>query len=183
MCTYYYLHYHHVQPCMRDIEYSLQYVFCENATYVPSIPSPSSPPTKRKTGSSHSGSGRSGRASSSSTSGSRSSNAASSSSSSSAAQQSPDYVQQPCAALIYAPEYNMADGSMIDYANPCATGGCLVSPGCTAGSCRLEDLGGRWICCQCFRGGNTFRWCAHPMKKVPDTMCYHVVCEHCCADS
>lgn len=77
----------------------------------------------------------------------------------------------------------MADGSMIDYANPCATGGCLVSPGCTAGSCRLEDLGGRWICCQCFRGGNTFRWCAHPMKKVPDTMCYHVVCEHCCADS
>ncbi|KAF7538129.1 hypothetical protein G7054_g3136 [Neopestalotiopsis clavispora] len=152
---------------------------------VPSVPSPSSPPTKRKSSSSgNGGTGRSGRASSSSTSGSRSSAAtASSSSAAQQQQQQPEYVQQPCAALIYAPEYNMAEGSMIDYANPCATGGCLVSPGCTSGSCRLEDLGGRWICCQCYRGGNTFRWCAHPMKKVPDTMCYHVVCENCCADS
>lgn len=165
MCTYYYLHYHHTHPCTRDVEYTLQYDCCENATMVRSIPSPSSPIGNANTSN-----------------GDRPS-APRSSSSATASAQAPEYVQQPCASLMYAPEYNLAEGSMIDYANPCATGGCLMSPGCSSGTCRLEDLGGRWVCCRCSRGGNTFRWCAHPMKKVPDTMCYHVVCNGCWADS
>ncbi|KAK8124007.1 hypothetical protein PG999_003925 [Apiospora kogelbergensis] len=72
--------------------------------------------------------------------------------------------------------------AVFDYNNPCATGGCLVSQGCGSGQCRLEQLGGRWVCCRCRRGGNAFRWCAHPMRRVPDTLCYHTVCLGCWAD-
>ncbi|KAK8860094.1 hypothetical protein PGQ11_010828 [Apiospora arundinis] len=72
--------------------------------------------------------------------------------------------------------------AVFDYNNPCATGGCLVSQGCGSGQCRLEQLGGRWVCCRCRRGANTFRWCAHPMRRVPDTLCYHTVCLGCWAD-
>lgn len=59
---------------------------------------------------------------------------------------------------------------------------CLTSAQCASGACRLADLGGRWTCCRCRRGGNALRWCAHPMRGVPDTMCYHVVCQGCRAD-
>lgn len=31
-----------------------------------------------------------------------------------------------------------------DYDDPCATGGCLVSPDCSSGGCRVGELGGRW---------------------------------------
>ncbi|ORY71323.1 uncharacterized protein BCR38DRAFT_331126 [Pseudomassariella vexata] len=128
MCTYYYLHYHHLPPCARDIDYAVHYSYCPNSTTERSV-----------------------------------------------------MMQQPCDDLTYAPEFNPIEG--IDYNNPCATGGCLVSQQCSSGGCRLEDLGNRWVCCQCSRGGNTFRWCSHPMKKVPDTLCYHVVCQNCWADS
>lgn len=168
MCIYYYLHYHHVAPCKRDIDYSLQYDFCQNATTVPSIPSPSSPITNSNSRGNRSASASNAAASSSSQPGRDA-----------AAQE--EYVQQPCASLTYASDYSSSE--MIDYNNPCATGGCLLSSECTSGQCRLEDLGGRWVCCHCCRGGNTFRWCAHPMRKVPDTMCYHKVCEGCWADS
>ena len=33
MCFYYYLHYHHIPPCMRDIEHAIHYNFCSDATY------------------------------------------------------------------------------------------------------------------------------------------------------
>ncbi|KAK7959003.1 uncharacterized protein PG986_003857 [Apiospora aurea] len=72
--------------------------------------------------------------------------------------------------------------TVFDYNNPCAAGGCLFSQGCGSGQCRLEQLGGRWVCCRCRRGGNSFRWCAHPMRRVPDTLCYHTVCLGCWAD-
>ena len=72
--------------------------------------------------------------------------------------------------------------TVFDYNDPCATGGCLLSQGCGSGQCRLEQLGGRWVCCRCRRGGNSFRWCAHPMRRVPDTLCYHTVCLGCWAD-
>ena len=91
-------------------------------------------------------------------------------------------LQNPCGELLYAPEYAAAEEGL-DYNNPCAAGGCLVSQPCSSGQCRLEDLGGRWTCCRCSRGGNGFRWCAHPMRKVPDTLCYHVVCQGCWADT
>ncbi|KAI1146339.1 hypothetical protein F4825DRAFT_441023 [Nemania diffusa] len=89
-------------------------------------------------------------------------------------------VQQPCDELTHAPEYNPAIG--IDYINPCATGGCLMSQHCVSGGCRLDELDGRWICCRCNRAGNTFRWCVHPVRKVPDALCYHVVCRNCRMD-
>ncbi|KAK8045729.1 hypothetical protein PG996_013793 [Apiospora saccharicola] len=75
-----------------------------------------------------------------------------------------------------------SSATVFDYNDPCATGGCLFSQGCGSGQCRLEQLGGRWVCCRCRRGGNTFRWCAHPMRRVPDTLCYHQVCLGCRAD-
>ncbi|KAI1110590.1 hypothetical protein F5Y14DRAFT_454907 [Nemania sp. NC0429] len=165
MCTYYYLHYHHVAPCARGVEHAVHYSFCENST-VAAIPnnnnnnnalalrpvSASVPVSMSMSMSMSMGAGPG------------------------------DYqlVQQPCDELTHAPEYDPAVG--IDYANPCATGGCLVSQHCASGGCRLDELGGRWICCRCSRGGNTFRWCVHPMRKVPDALCYHVVCRNCRMD-
>jgi hypothetical protein len=154
MCTYYYLHYHHVAPCARGVEYAVHYSFCENST-MEALPHDNSP--LGLGGSLHLmglGGG--------------------------SAAEEEQLVQQPCDELAHAPEYDPAVG--IDYANPCAAGGCLVSQHCASGGCRLEELGGRWVCCRCSRGGNTFRWCVHPMRKVPDALCYHVVCRNCRID-
>ncbi|KAI1076682.1 hypothetical protein F5B20DRAFT_584102 [Whalleya microplaca] len=142
MCTYYYLHYHHLAPCAREIEYAVQYAFCVNSTYTPAHHHHTRPLGNDE--------GQQG-------------------------------VQQPCEALTYAPECNPTEG--IDYNDPCATGGCLVSQQCSSGGCRLEDLGGSWVCCQCARGGNTYRWCVHPMRKIPDALCYHAVCQNCRSDT
>ncbi|KAI1102544.1 hypothetical protein F4804DRAFT_263669 [Jackrogersella minutella] len=143
MCTYYYLHYHHLAPCTRDIEYALHYSFCANSTFEASGSSPS--------GTTNADGGA----------------------------QDDGWSQQPCESLTYAPEY-LVDG--LDYSNPCAAGGCLISQQCSSGGCRLEDLGGRWVCCQCNRGGNTMRLCIRPLKKIPDALCYHAVCQDCRPD-
>ncbi|KAI6081988.1 hypothetical protein F4821DRAFT_15018 [Hypoxylon rubiginosum] len=134
MCTYYYLHYHHLAPCMRDIEYSIHYCYCANS--IPVAPAPAGDVEQ--------------------------------------------WAQQPCEALVYAAEYDPVEG--FDYGNPCAGGGCLISQQCSSGGCRLEDLGGSWACCQCNRGGNTLRWCVQPMKKIPDALCYHAICQNCRPD-
>jgi hypothetical protein len=42
-----------------------------------------------------------------------------------------------------------------------ATGGCLMSPDCESGACRLTLLGGRWMCCQCGGRGNGETWCEY----------------------
>ncbi|KAI1368118.1 hypothetical protein F5Y08DRAFT_347532 [Xylaria arbuscula] len=177
MCTYYYLHYHHVAPCNKGIEYSVEYVFCPNATvetFSPHSrlsdsnnnnninPSPTSTSPLRPRGTNEQ------------------------------QQEEPHFIQQPCQSLTYAPEYhhNPASGVVFDHGyyaapeSPCATGtgGCLLSQHCVSGGCRLDDLGGRWWCCRCGRGGNTFRWCVHRVRKVPDALCYHVVCRGCRAD-
>ncbi|OTA76863.1 hypothetical protein M434DRAFT_87904 [Hypoxylon sp. CO27-5] len=141
MCTYYYLHYHHLAPCTRDIEYVVHYSFCSNATAEAS--SSSQPSSISTTNAAH----------------------------------CEQLVQQPCEALIYAPEYHSIGG--VDNTDPCASIGCLISQQCSSGGCRLEDLGGSWICCQCNRGGNTLRLCIRPMKKIPDALCYHAVCQNC----
>ncbi len=83
----------------------------------------------------------------------------------------------PCAALVFDP------GQSVDCGNPCALGGCTPSPDCSSGACRLADLNGVWICCQCRRGGNLFRWCGHRMRSSPDTLCYHVCCQSCEPDA
>ncbi|KAK0636395.1 hypothetical protein B0T17DRAFT_80562 [Bombardia bombarda] len=124
MCTYYYLHHHHVSPCNRDIDMVVHYYFCTAALVDPS------------TGSKH-----------------------------------------PCNNVQYDHTQN------VDYTNPCATGGCLASPDCSSGGCRLEQLNGRWTCCKCRRGGNQYRWCHHRSRKSPDTFCYHVVCNDCKASA
>ncbi|TLD19126.1 hypothetical protein PspLS_09875 [Pyricularia sp. CBS 133598] len=85
--------------------------------------------------------------------------------------------RQPCEDLHHDP------WASVDLADLCAAGGCFaVSQECGSGLCRLNDLGGRWACCSCGRGGNTYRWCRHRMKKSPDTFCYHTCCENCTAD-
>ncbi|KAL7786589.1 hypothetical protein V8C43DRAFT_317330 [Trichoderma afarasin] len=66
--------------------------------------------------------------------------------------------------------------------NPCARGNCLISPACSSGTCRLQDLNGRWVCCKCKRGGNIYRSCHHRKKGCPDTFCYHDICENCTPD-
>ncbi|KAI1637590.1 hypothetical protein F4809DRAFT_640449 [Biscogniauxia mediterranea] len=145
MCTYYYLHYHHVAPCARPIDYAVHYTFCGHAA----APAPS---------------------------GNNNNN-----------NNNPDnhhhqQGQSPCAALAYDPASTGAGGMEAAGCAAGETGCCLVSQQCSSGGCRLQDLGGRWTCCRCRRGGNTFRWCVHPMRKVPDTLCYHVVCQDCQAD-
>jgi len=75
--------------------------------------------------------------------------------------------QKPCQALFY----DHGRSGVLDYDNPCASGGCLASPDCSSGACRLEQLNGRWLCCRCGRGGNTQNWCRHPLKRSPDTFC------------
>ncbi|KAL2268906.1 hypothetical protein VTJ83DRAFT_3752 [Remersonia thermophila] len=72
--------------------------------------------------------------------------------------------------------------NQIDYNDPCAIGGCLISPDCHMGVCRVAQLGGRWICCQCGGQGNESRQCMHRMRSSPDTFCYHEICEGCRAD-
>jgi hypothetical protein len=85
-------------------------------------------------------------------------------------------IRVPCANLYFDPSQS------VDYNNPCATGGCLASPDCTSGACRLVELNGHWKCCRCGRGGNRYRWCRHRMRRSPDTFCYHVCCAECTAD-
>ncbi|KAJ0165297.1 hypothetical protein CTA2_11702 [Colletotrichum tanaceti] len=85
--------------------------------------------------------------------------------------------QLPCERVFYDPVQS------IDVDNPCAAGGCLISPDCSSGNCRLQELNGQWICCQCNRGSNSLRWCRQKMKKSPDTFCYHRVCPNCTSDT
>ena len=164
MCTYYYLHYHHVAPCARAVEYEPRYSYCERSTIELTGPagpgsSPLSAVSALSIGSSHTNNSEH------------------------------QLVQQPCEDVRPAIEYSYTNshsgvGDIAgSYNNLCAMGGCLISQHCTSGGCRLEDLGGKWTCCKCQRGGNTYSYCVHPMKKVPDTLCYHVVCQGCWPDA
>ncbi|KAJ6441306.1 AP-2 complex subunit mu-1 [Purpureocillium lavendulum] len=64
----------------------------------------------------------------------------------------------------------------------CPLGKCLVSTRCSTGACRVEDLGGRWACCACGRGGNAYTTCTNRKAGSPDTFCYHNVCATCTPD-
>lgn len=92
MCVYYYLHYHHADPCPKGIEYEVRYTFCANSTMEPMMESPVSNnhghhSTSTSTSSSSSGGGEY------------------------------QLVQQPCNHLTLAPEYDPALG--FDYTNLC----------------------------------------------------------------
>jgi hypothetical protein len=87
-------------------------------------------------------------------------------------------TRQPCANVHRDPTVQ----SVLDPDNLCAGGGCLASPDCSSGACRLAQLGGRWVCCQCGRGANEYRWCRHRPRRSPDTFCYHVCCANCKPD-
>ena len=153
MCTYYYLHYHHVAPCSKGVEYEVQYSFCANATTTFSSPAGVETRRTRQGGQQHH-----------------------------QQQKKPSHPpQKPSQSYTHAPDQYQ---HQYDYnnMNPCATGGCLLSQHCASGGCRLDELGGRWSCCRCGRGGNAFRWCVHRVRKVPDALCYHVVCRGCRAD-
>ncbi|KAK8137350.1 hypothetical protein PG984_005290 [Apiospora sp. TS-2023a] len=169
MCFYYYLHYHHIPPCMRDIEYAIHYNFCADATYS-TIAAHLSPTGEEQSINNTAASNASSANNHSHGTASRSSSSSNNNYYNSSSLTSPTNTASSSSATVF------------DYNDPCATGGCLVSQGCGSGQCRLEQLGGRWVCCRCRRGGNTFRWCAHPMRRVPDTLCYHQVCLGCRAD-
>lgn len=94
--------------------------------------------------------------------------------------------QLACLNTSYHDHHHSNDGThvpVLDLANPCANGGCLASPDCHLGKCRLADLNGLWVCCRCGLGGNRFTSCHHPMKKSPDALCYHRCCETCLPDA
>ncbi|KAI1822757.1 hypothetical protein F4861DRAFT_374776 [Xylaria intraflava] len=163
MCIYYYLHYHHVPPCDRPMEFVVHYSFCPNAkTEAFTSPLSSAVPgaaTEQAHG--HGNSNSNGNSNSDG--------------------DGDGQYQQPCDQLAPAPECDPAMGA--DYTNPCAAGGCLMSQHCASGGCRLEELGGRWSCCRCQRGGNRFRWCMNRVRRVPDALCSHVVCQRCRPDA
>ncbi|RSM10131.1 hypothetical protein CEP52_003739 [Fusarium oligoseptatum] len=96
-----------------------------------------------------------------------------------------------CAAALYdpisgeplAPCDDISDSSPGgDISNPCTMGLCLINPRCKSGACRLEDLGGRWVCCACGRGRNSSYQCLNYQPTAPDTFCYHQICENCTED-
>ncbi|KAK4249848.1 hypothetical protein C7999DRAFT_29717 [Corynascus novoguineensis] len=87
---------------------------------------------------------------------------------------------QPCKYTYFGDDAAMIN--QVDYDDPCATGGCLISPSCESGECRLAQLGGRWACCRCGGRANEYRWCQHRLRASPDTFCYHVCCEACTPD-
>ncbi|TLD11039.1 hypothetical protein PgNI_06605 [Pyricularia grisea] len=160
MCTSYYVHYHHLPTCYRPIDIALEYAFCAAATEATitcsSSSSTSSPTRQQQQGAAAAHDSQDGQQQQ---------------------QQRQRQGRQPCQDLHHDP------WASVDLADPCAAGGCFaVSPECGSGLCRLNDLGGRWACCSCGRGGNTYRWCRHRMKKSPDTFCYHTCCENCTAD-
>lgn len=127
MCTYYYLHHHHIYPCTRDIEFIIHYVYCAAATL-------------------------------------------------------DETSQNQLACPNIADHAQQNGGPGVDFNNPCASGGCLASPDCSLGRCRLQELNGLWKCCRCGLGGNRYPCCHHPMRKSPDTLCYHQCCQDCEAD-
>ncbi|KAJ9138318.1 hypothetical protein NKR19_g7871 [Coniochaeta hoffmannii] len=162
MCTYYYLHHHHIPPCTRDIDIVVHYVFCPSSGTAPaqSVDS-SSPFAPRGTASAPA------KAVAATTTGSSATSEGSSHTAT---------VQTPCSNLYFDPSQS------VDYSDPCASGGCLASPDCSSGACRLEQLSGQWRCCRCGQGGNRYRWCRQRMRRSPDTFCYHVCCGDCTAD-
>jgi hypothetical protein len=168
MCTYYYLHHHHISPCTRDIDIVVHYVFCPAASTIPVQAADYSSPFIAT--------------STASTPVLRAENrgenfpATTSSATSESQDQSQTPVQTPCSKLYFDPSQS------VDYNDPCASGGCLASPDCSSGACRLEQLNGHWACCRCGQGGNRYRWCRHRMRRSPDTFCYHVCCGDCTAD-
>ncbi|KAB5550874.1 hypothetical protein GE09DRAFT_153005 [Coniochaeta sp. 2T2.1] len=156
MCTYYYLHHHHISPCTRDIDIVVHYVFCSAAgTATPQSTDHSSPFSPSSAASAP---------------------AASAKSDTTTTSNSSQAVQTPCSNLYFDPSQS------VDYSDPCASGGCLASPDCSSGACRLDQLNGRWTCCRCGQGGNRYRWCRQRMRRSPDTFCYHVCCGGCTAD-
>lgn len=163
MCTYYYLHHHHITPCTRTIDIVVHYGFCPAATMGTAPSGDSSGPfSTASTSAAETAKETSPGAGSSVTSGFQ--------------DLRQNQVQTPCSNLYFDPSQS------VDYSDPCASGGCLASPNCSSGACRLEQLNGRWTCCLCGRGGNRYRWCRHRMRRSPDTFCYHVCCGDCTAD-
>ncbi|KAH6611665.1 hypothetical protein B0J18DRAFT_375874 [Chaetomium sp. MPI-SDFR-AT-0129] len=90
-------------------------------------------------------------------------------------------VVHPCDAAFFGDDAVLMN--QVDYNDPWYRfGGCLISPDCESGGCRLAQLGGRWACCQCGGRGNEYRWCQHRMRMSPDTFCYHTCCQNCRPD-
>jgi hypothetical protein len=157
MCTYSYYHHHHHPPCQRPLEIFLNWTYCKRAT-------PASPTNNTPT---HSTAGDN--------SNNNNNNGGDNSMAYTTAEAQP---RRPCSRTSYA----HPSAGQIDPLDPCASGGCVASPDCISGVCRLEQLGGCWVCCVCKGTGNGYTWCAHTPVASPDSFCYHVVCANCSKD-
>ncbi|KAK6854896.1 hypothetical protein PG995_009084 [Apiospora arundinis] len=187
MCIYYYLHYHHIPPCVRDIEWAIHYDFCPNSTYLTVHIDPTGHESAEPQGLLAIAFGMAHIPSADTLYQYSSTPARPSSTPVAAAAVFSNNAQynnnnNNNTTQTYSSSSRSGGEAIFDYSDPCTMGGCLVSQGCGSGQCRLEQLGGRWTCCRCRRGGNTFRSCAHTMVRVPDTLCYHAVCLGCWAE-
>ena len=233
MCTYYYLHYHHVHPCGRPTEYQVYYNYCVAA--LAAIATNFPPVTSDMSGHNTSGADfQYGVISSSrnplgspqmtysfppgstgdspyplpgdallqyATSGHHLTSAIISNDDDASANlavvaetgattATPSSLANLCSG--HQAHEGQMDGvmpcpdSLLDTTFPSACGpgspACLKALACTSGTCRLTDLGGRWTCCACGRGGNRYVWCANRNKDAKDTFCYHRICGTCWGD-
>ncbi|KAL0466039.1 hypothetical protein QR685DRAFT_536741 [Neurospora intermedia] len=188
MCTYHYLHHHHIPPCPKDLYFVIHYLFCSDAT-IDFTTGNRQPCSNAIYDDSHLAS----TAMSNSISTLSTSPTSSQSSTSTTCYYSDDGTPFP---IDYTSLYSSTNSMSLsqqqpqhtqpqtmDFNNPCASSTCLTSLECSSGQCRLEQLGGKWTCCRCGGKGNEYAWCkARPglVKGAdPDMVCYHVICAGC----
>ncbi|KAM5356633.1 hypothetical protein ACJ41O_003279 [Fusarium nematophilum] len=66
--------------------------------------------------------------------------------------------------------------------DPCSLDLCQVEERCRDGGCRLDEVGGRWVCCACRGAVDRSTGCLNPRPDDPGTFCCHRICEYCTAD-
>lgn len=191
MCTYYYLHYHHIPPCDRPIEYQVHYNYCVAA--IASLGTAVLTTEQQDTATSNGDNFATPRNPLGSP-----QLAYSRSQSSDVRNINQNYFQYHSSVPITttsSEQCNIAmSGVQLENIIPCpdalpdttfpsgcgpGSPACLEALPCASGSCRLTDLGGRWRCCVCGRGGNKYIWCANRNKEARDTFCYHRICGTC----
>ena len=189
MCTYHYLHHHHIPPCPKDLYFVIHYLFCPDATI--DLNTGNRQPCNNATyDDSHlAASDMSSSMMSNSMSTMSTSPTSSQSSASTTSYYSNDGTSFPVDYnSLYSSTASMSlsqqqQSQTMDFNNPCTSSTCLTSLECSSGQCRLEELGGRWTCCRCGGKGNEYAWCKARPGLVrgadPDMVCYHVVCGGC----
>ncbi|UNI17788.1 hypothetical protein JDV02_004107 [Purpureocillium takamizusanense] len=159
MCQWSVLHHHHIPPCPRPLTSASHYLYCPDAVIDPSTGEPAAPCTNVVF---TPVAAAEGTATTTTTATATTANTA--------------------AITIAAAGWAWHGEAAAEPPSCCSLGKCLISVECSTGACRVEDLGGRWACCACGRGGNAYTTCTNRKVGSPDTFCYHNVCAACTAD-